>query len=96
MNASRAGRQGYGFGRRAPAPAMAMPISATIGPRMDQVVVLLMGLPPTTPNPCSAKSTPKALTAMPTISRMMRPIPTTLAVNAGGALFGTRRRDRLG
>jgi hypothetical protein len=33
---------------------------------------------------------------MPTISRMMRPIPTTLAVNAGGALFGTRRRDRLG
>jgi hypothetical protein len=75
MNGSRAGRRGYGLGRRAPAPAVAMPISAMIGPRTDQVVVLLIGLPPTTPNPCSANSTPKAVTAMPTISRMMRPIP---------------------
>lgn len=31
--------------------AIAMPISAVIGPMMDHVVVLLIGLPPRTPNP---------------------------------------------
>jgi hypothetical protein len=32
-----------------------MPITAVIGPMIDQVVVLLIGLPPSTPNPCSAQ-----------------------------------------
>ena len=31
--------------------AIAMPISTVIGPMMDHVVVLLIGLPPRTPNP---------------------------------------------
>ena len=31
--------------------AITMPITAVIGPMMDQVVVLLIGLPPSTPNP---------------------------------------------
>jgi hypothetical protein len=30
---------------------MAMRVSAMIGPRMDQVVVLVIGLPDTAPNP---------------------------------------------
>ena len=35
-----------------------MPISTVIGPVMDQVVVLLIGLPPSTPNPWSAQIRP--------------------------------------
>lgn len=31
--------------------AITMPITAVIGPMTDQVVVLLIGLPPSTPNP---------------------------------------------
>lgn len=31
--------------------AITTPISTVIGPMMDQVVVLLIGLPPSTPNP---------------------------------------------
>lgn len=38
--------------------AIAMPISPVIGPMMDQVVVLLIGLPPRTPNPWSAQMRP--------------------------------------
>jgi hypothetical protein len=43
-----------------------MPISAVIGPTMDQVVVLLIGLPPSTPNPWSAQIRPNNATINPT------------------------------
>ena len=43
-----------------------MPISAVNGPMMDQVVVLLIGLPPSTPNPCSAQIRPNSATINPT------------------------------
>ena len=46
--------------------AIAMPISAVIGPMMDQVVVLLIGLPPSTPNPWSAQIRPNTATINPT------------------------------
>ena len=36
---------------RHPANAITMPTNAMIGPRTDQVVVLLIGLPETAPNP---------------------------------------------
>jgi hypothetical protein len=45
--------------------ATAMPISTVIGPMMDQVVVLLIGLPPSTPNPCSAQIRPNSATINP-------------------------------
>jgi hypothetical protein len=38
--------------------ATTMPISAVIGPVIDQVVVLLITLPPSTPNPWSAQIRP--------------------------------------
>jgi hypothetical protein len=43
-----------------------MPITAVIGPMIDQVVVLLIGLPPSTPNPCSAQIKPNNATTNPT------------------------------
>src|SRR5689334_11488851 len=46
--------------------AITMPISTVIGPMMDQVVVLLIGLPPSTPNPWSAQIRPKTATIKPT------------------------------
>lgn len=46
--------------------AIAMPISTVIGPMMDHVVVLLIGLPPSTPNPCSAQMNPNTATSNPT------------------------------
>jgi len=46
--------------------AITMPISAVIGPMMDQVVVLLIGLPPSTPNPCSAQIKPNNAAINPT------------------------------
>jgi hypothetical protein len=46
--------------------AITMPISTVIGPMMDQVVVLLIGLPPSTPNPWSAQIRPKSATINPT------------------------------
>ena len=46
--------------------AITMPISAVIGPMIDQVVVLLIGLPPSTPNPCSAQTRPNTATINPT------------------------------
>ena len=46
--------------------AITMPISAVIGPMMDQVVVLLIGLPPSTPNPWRAQIRPKNATINPT------------------------------
>jgi hypothetical protein len=45
--------------------AITMPISTVIGPMMDQVVVLLIGLPPSTPNPWSAQIRPKNATITP-------------------------------
>ena len=46
--------------------AITTPISAVIGPMMDQVVVLLIGLPPSTPNPWSAQIKPNNATINPT------------------------------
>jgi hypothetical protein len=43
---------------RQPATAIPVPIRAVIGPAMDQVVVLLIWLPPSTPNPCSDQIKP--------------------------------------
>jgi hypothetical protein len=45
--------------------AITMPISTVIGPMMDQVVVLLIGLPPSIPNPCSAQIRPNSATINP-------------------------------
>lgn len=46
--------------------ATTMPISTAMGPLMDQVVVLLIGLPPSTPNPWSAQIRPNTATINPT------------------------------
>jgi hypothetical protein len=46
--------------------AITMPISTVIGPMIDQVVVLLIGLPPSTPNPWSAQIRPNNTTINPT------------------------------
>jgi hypothetical protein len=46
--------------------ATTIPISAVIGPVMDQVVVLLIWLPPSTPNPWSAQIRPNTATINPT------------------------------
>ncbi len=50
---------------RQPNTAIMIPISMVIGPMMDQVVVLLIGLPPSTPNPWSAQIKPKNATINP-------------------------------
>ena len=54
--------------------AIAMPISAVIGPMIDQVVVLLIGLPPSTPNPWSAQIRPNSATINPTASVTTKPL----------------------
>jgi hypothetical protein len=46
--------------------AITIPISAVMGPMMDQVVVLLIGLPPSTPNPWRAQIRPNNATINPT------------------------------
>jgi hypothetical protein len=46
--------------------ATTTPISTVIGPLMDHVVVLLIGLPPSTPNPWSAQIKPNTATINPT------------------------------
>jgi hypothetical protein len=46
--------------------ATTMLISTVIGPLMDHVVVLLIGLPPGTPNPWSAQIRPNTATINPT------------------------------
>ncbi len=48
--------------------AITMPISTVIGPMMDQVVVLLIGLPRSTPNPWSAQIRPNSATINPNAS----------------------------
>ena len=45
--------------------AITMPITTVIGPMMDQVVVLLIGLPRSTPNPCSAQIRPNKARSTP-------------------------------
>src|SRR3981189_1774279 len=52
-----------------------MPITTTIGPMIDQVVVLLIGLPPTTPKPCRAHSRPNNATNTPRTPMAMRMRP---------------------
>jgi hypothetical protein len=46
--------------------AITMPISTVIGPVIDQVVVLVIGLPPSTPKPWSAQIRPNTATINPT------------------------------
>jgi hypothetical protein len=46
--------------------ATTIPISDVIGPVMDHVVVLLIWLPPSTPNPWSAQIRPNAARIKPT------------------------------
>jgi hypothetical protein len=46
--------------------ATTVPISAVIGPVMDHVVVLLIWLPPSTPNPWSAQIRPNSANVNPT------------------------------
>src|SRR5277367_6948204 len=48
--------------------ATTIPISAVIGPVMDQVVVLLIWLPPSTPNPWSAQIRPNNARINPTVN----------------------------
>jgi hypothetical protein len=57
---------------RNPMSAMAMPISAMNGPSMDHVVVLLIGLPDTAPNPCNANSRPASATSTPSTTMAIR------------------------
>tara|TARA_B100001989_G_scaffold24298_1_gene14610 strand:+ start:226 stop:468 length:243 start_codon:yes stop_codon:yes gene_type:complete len=45
------------------------PATAMIGPATDHVVVSVIGLPPTNPNPCNANSTPERATRTPTPRR---------------------------
>ncbi len=49
--------------------AIAMPSRTVIGPMTDHVVVLLIGLPPSTPNPCSAQIRPNTATSNPTANK---------------------------
>lgn len=58
---------------------MAMPMSTTIGPRTDQVAVLLIGLPDTAPNPCSVKSKPASATSTPMTMTTLRMTSTVTA-----------------
>ena len=51
-----------------------MPISAVIGPMTDQVVVLLIGLPRSTPNPWSAQIRPKNATIKPNAKVTTKPL----------------------
>jgi hypothetical protein len=55
--------------------AITMPISTVIGPMIDQVVVLLIGLPPSTPNPCSAHIRPNNATINPTANVTTKALP---------------------
>jgi hypothetical protein len=48
--------------------AITIPISAVIGPVIDQVVVLLIWLPPSTPNPWSAQIRPNSTSINPSVS----------------------------
>jgi hypothetical protein len=48
--------------------AITIPISAVIGPLMDQVVVLLIGLPPSTPNPWRAQIRPNTVRIKPNVN----------------------------
>lgn len=52
--------------------ATTIPISTVIGPMTDHVVVLLIGLPRRTPNPCSAHTTPKNARINPIASVTMK------------------------
>jgi hypothetical protein len=54
--------------------ATTMPTNAVIGPMMDQVVVLLIGLPPSTPNPCKAQIKPNNATINPIANVTTKPL----------------------
>ena len=64
---------------RHPANAIAMPISTMTGPRTDQVVVLLIGLPDTAPKPCSVNRRPASATSTPSARTMALRITSTVA-----------------
>jgi hypothetical protein len=67
--------------------AITMPMSTVIGPLMDQVVVLLIGLPPSTPNPWSAQIRPNTARINPTAN------VTTKALLIGGCYAPERAAD---
>ena len=48
------------------------PASAISGPSTDHVVVFVIGLPWTAPNPCNAKSKPNSATTMPSAMTAVR------------------------
>jgi hypothetical protein len=52
-----------------------MPISVVSGPVMDQVVVLVIGLPPSTPNPRSDQIRPNTATINPTANVTTKALP---------------------
>ncbi len=67
--------------------AITMPMSTVIGPLMDHVAVLLIGLPPSTPNPWSAQIRPNTATINPTAN------VTTKALLIGGCSAPERAAD---
>ena len=75
---------------------MRTPTTTTIGPMIDHVVVLLIGLPPTTPNPCNAHSRPNNATTTPSPTMAIRMTKTLnqfgvkLLSTARWAPFGKR------
>lgn len=72
---------------------MPTPISAMIGPSTDQVVVPLIGLPPTTPKPWNANSVPNMATTIPMTNTAIR-IPSTVAsASMAETPFLDRTRD---
>lgn len=75
--------------------AITMPISAVIGPIMDQVVVLLIGLPPSTPKPWSAQIRPNNATINPTANVTTKPllIPGSYAPDLVSPSDAARRGD---
>ena len=52
--------------------ASTTPAIAISGPSTDHVVVLLIGLPCTAPNPCSVNSTPNSASVTPAMSNPCR------------------------
>jgi hypothetical protein len=86
MFASSVPLRDWGYLRaRNPASAMAMPVNAITGPRADHVVVLLIGLPDSAPNPCNANTRPASAIRTPTTTMAPRTSSTiVLPADAAG------------
>jgi hypothetical protein len=72
--------------------ATTIPISAVIGPVMDQVVVLLIWLPPSTPNPWSAQIRPNSARIKPTANVATK----VLLIQGSYARFGQLLAKNVG